>query len=451
MVKTVGFYTLGCKVNQYETTKLSEAFQRENYLLVDEGAPADVYVINTCTVTRLADRKSRQFIRRAKRLNPSCVVVVMGCYPQTNSEELTPLDEIDILVGNAHKEKVVEFVNEFIKEKQIQFHLGNTPMEQSLPTGDLASLSLEPKTRALINIETGCDRFCSYCVIPYARGAVRSVPLEEIVKEAETLVGQGCKEFVLTGINTALYGAEEGYMPSEEGLYGVEIVVKALDDIPGDFRIRLGSLEPTVVDAKYVERLLKYDKLCHHLHLSVQSGSDKILKAMHRKYTVAEYMEIVKIVRTHDSTYGLTTDIIVGFPGETEADFAESLALVEKVGYDKVHGFPYSKRLFTSASSMENQVSSPVKKERNKTLLAVAEKVSLDVRKSLQGKSFRILVEEIVIDVEGKQFWKGHADNFMIFYIPYVPPEERINQFICVIAQHPMDDGMLGQEEKFYA
>lgn len=450
MVKTVGFYTLGCKVNQYETASVSESFRRDGYVIVNEGMPADVYVINTCTVTRLADRKSRQFIRRAKRLNPLCVIAVMGCYPQTNLEEVKQLSEIDIIVGNAQKSKVLDYVNEFYNEQKFQIHLEDTTVEQNL-SGDIPLLHFpEIKTRSLINIQNGCDRFCAYCVIPYARGAVKSVPLVDIVKEAQALVKQGCKELVLTGINTALYGTEESFAPFLNGLYGVEIVVNAINDIPGNFRIRLGSLEPTVVDAAYVQRLLRYDKLCHHLHLSVQSGSDKILKAMNRNYTTADYLDIVKIVRAHDSTYGITTDVIVGFPGETEEDFLESLEFIEKAGYNKVHGFPYSKRLFTTAASMEPQVSPPIKKQRNKILISVAENVSLNVRKTLVGKRFRILVEECVADHNGNRFWKGHADNFVVFYIPTVPEEQLIDQFVYVIAQRIMEEGMLGEKEASY-
>lgn len=450
-MKTVGFYTLGCKVNQYESLKVSDCFLKDGYTVVAEGAPADVYVINTCTVTRLADRKSRQFIRRAKRLNPSCVIVVMGCYPQTNLEEVKQLNEIDIIVGNAQKDQLVAYVKKFYSERKLQIHLRNTLSEQAFPYNNSTVLSSEIKTRALINIQNGCDRFCSYCVIPYARGAVCSVPLELVVKEAQAMVQQGCKELVLTGINTALYGIEENFRALEEKLHGVEIAVKAINDIPGDFRIRLGSLEPTVVDATYVKRLLKYDKLCHHLHLSVQSGSDKILKAMNRNYTVVDYLDIVKVVREHDSTYGITTDMIVGFPGESEADFSESLSLVEQVGYNKVHGFPYSKRLFTAASSMIEQISPPVKKERNKALISLAESVSLGVRKTLIGKRFRILIEEAVTARNGDRFWKGHADNFVVFYIPNTTEEDHINQFVYVIARQVMDEGMLGQKEESYA
>lgn len=448
MLKTVGFYTLGCKVNQYETAKVSAIFSNAGYQIVGDGQPADVYIVNTCTVTRLADRKSRQMIRRAKRLNPSCVVVAMGCYPQTNLAEVGQLEEIDIIVGTVDKEKTLQYVEEFFAEKKLQTHLKDLRAEQIQREDEILTPFLNEKTRALINIQNGCDRFCSYCVIPYARGSVRSVPLEEIIHQAQSLLSQGCKELVLTGINTALYGMESGFESPVEGLYGVETVIRALNELPGDFRIRLGSLEPTVVDAKYVSSLLQYDKLCPHLHLSIQSGSDKILKAMNRNYTVADYLDIVKVVRSYDSSYGITTDIIVGFPGETEEDFADSLALIEKVEYNKVHGFQYSKRLFTVASSMDQQIPPPVKKERNARLLSLAERVSLKVRQALVGKSFRVLTEELVEDCSGKQFWKGHSDYFVVFYIPYLPEENLINQFVRVVALHPFEDGMLGKKEE---
>lgn len=448
MLRTVGFHTLGCKVNQYETAKISAIFKNAGYELVNEGQPADVYIVNTCTVTRLADRKSRQIIRRAKRLNPLCVIVAMGCYPQTNLTEVSQLEEIDIIVGTAEKEKTLEYVEEFFIERKPQIHLRDIHATQMIRKDEASTPLLGEKTRALINIQNGCDRFCAYCVIPYARGSVQSVPLQDIIKEAESFLKQGCKELVLTGINTALYGTEASFKSPDKELSGIEIVIKALNDIPGDFRIRLGSLEPTVVDAKYVQRLLKYEKLCPHLHLSVQSGSDKILKAMNRNYTVADYLDIVKVVRTYDSSYGITTDIIVGFPGEAEEDFEESLALIEKVAYNKVHGFQYSKRLFTVASAMEQQLPPPLKKERNARLLALAEKVSLDIRKSLTGKAFRILVEERIEDRDGNLFWKGHSAYFVVFYIPYSPGEELINRFVRVVALQPLEDGILGQKEE---
>ncbi|NCB41507.1 MAG: tRNA (N(6)-L-threonylcarbamoyladenosine(37)-C(2))-methylthiotransferase MtaB [Clostridia bacterium] len=461
MLKTVEFYTLGCKVNQYETAKLAEIFIQKDYALAKDNEPADLYIINTCTVTRLADRKSRQFIRRAKRLNPSCVVVVMGCYPQTNLQEIKALDGIDIIIGTTNKEKTVEYVDEFLRDRKplirvenvfgeahIRFTADATPLKSELYHEEISSsVSSETKTRVLINIQSGCDRFCSYCVIPYARGPVRSVPLEDIINEAKIHLSEGCKELVLTGINTALYGNEEGFPNSLDHVTGVEIVVRALNAIPGDFRIRLGSLEPTVVDAEYVKRLLKYDKLCHHLHLSLQSGSDRVLKAMNRNYCTSDYMRIVETVKEYDSAYGLTTDIIAGFPGETHDDFTETLKFVEKVGYHKVHGFPYSKRLLTMASSMENQISPAEKKHRINLLLSLSDQVSIRARKELLGKSFRVLVEEIVADDQGNAYWKGHADNFIIFYIPCYPNENFYNQFLQVTALQAIKDGMLGKKE----
>ena len=447
-MRTVGFYTLGCKVNQYETARIAEIFKEKGYVHVEEGKPADVYVVNTCTVTRLADRKSRQMIRRAKRLNPSCVLVAMGCYPQTNLAEVGQLEEIDIIVGTSDKGKILQYVEEYIADRKAQTHVTDLRTEKVQGEAESIKALLNQKTRALINVQNGCNRFCSYCVIPYARGPVRSLPLEKIIQQAQALLSQGCKELVLTGINTALYGTEPGFEAPVEGLGGIEIVIRALNELPGDFRIRLGSLEPTVVDARYVRRLLQYDKLCPHLHLSAQSGSDRILEAMNRNYRVCDYLDIVDAVRAYDSLYGLTTDIIVGFPGETEEDFASSLALVEKAGYHKVHGFQYSRRLFTAAAEMDQQVPPPVKKERNARLLTLAENVSLKAREMQVGKSFRILVEDLVEDCRGKTFWKGHSEYFVLFYIPYVPGENLINQFVRVVALHPLEEGMLGQKEE---
>ncbi|HRV33067.1 MAG TPA: MiaB/RimO family radical SAM methylthiotransferase, partial [Anaerovoracaceae bacterium] len=309
MTKTVAFYTLGCKVNQYESRHLEEQFRAGGYTVVDPSEPALVYVVNTCTVTRFADRKSRQFMRRAKRQNPDSIVVMMGCYPQTNPDETAQIPEADIILDNEEKKLAFHRVEAYVKQDVSQRCSPSvSPARKESP----AALPPDSPTRALLKIQDGCDRFCSYCVIPYARGPVRSRPMEEILREAEALIRTGYRELVLTGINTALYGAD-----LQESNHGVASVIDELCRLPGDFRIRLGSLEPTVVDAAYVEKLLVYDKLCHHLHLSVQSGSDRILKEMNRHYTVADYLRIVRVVRDADPTYGLTTDIITGFPGET--------------------------------------------------------------------------------------------------------------------------------------
>lgn len=442
MTKTVAFYTLGCKVNQYESQQLEAQFREAGYAVVDSRAEADVYVVNTCTVTRLADRKSRQFMRRAKRQNPSSLLVAMGCYPQTNPEEVSRIAEADILVGNEDKGKVFTYVEAFFREHRPNDCMLTEKEQGHADNAALLCVHLESRTRALLKIQDGCDRFCSYCVIPYARGPVRSRPMDEILAEAETLLRAGYRELVLTGINTALYGADQS--GSSEGVISV---VDALSRLKGDFRIRLGSLEPTVVDAAYVEKLLAYDKLCHHLHLSVQSGSDRILDAMNRHYTISDYMEIVRVVRNADPRYGLTTDIITGFPGETEEDFRQSLDLVRQVGYLKVHGFPYSKRLLTRAGEMSGAVPAPVKKERNRRLKEIADVASEAFLRSLEGRRLRVLPEEIFIDAAGQSYWKGHADQFVTVYVSCPSGKLPGNEFVEVVAGVPYEEGVMAGKE----
>ena len=448
MIRSVGFYTLGCKVNQYETQSVAENFLNAGYRVVKEEEPADVYVVNTCTVTRLADRKSRQYIRKMKRLNPAAVIVIMGCYPQTNPVEVLDLLGADIVMGTTDKGKAVEFVEQFLQNREMQNHVRETRVLETQYAEGHSAVGLDSQSRALIKIQDGCDRFCSYCVIPYSRGAIRSRPLEAIVQEAQTLLARGYKELVLTGINTALYGAEKGFLTTSGDAVGVESIVSRLNALPGDFRIRLGSLEPTVVNADYVRGLLKYEKLCHHLHLSVQSGSDEIIRAMNRQYKIQDYLDIVRVLRDFDPHYGITTDIITGFPGETESDFQKSVELVKKVGYLKVHAFPYSQRLYTSAARMENQVSAPIKKERNRKLIEVAANVSLQYRQSLQGSLQRVLIEGPAGYKQGQHLWKGHADNFTEIFFPHPEDSDIANRFINLVALQPFEDGLLGRKEE---
>ena len=439
----VSFYTLGCKVNQYETQAVAEAFRRSGYEIAAEEDTADVYVVNTCTVTRLADRKSRQYIRRMKKANPDAVVVIMGCYPQTNPDEVAQIEEADIILGTTEKTKAPEYVERFLEDCCRQQHVKEPKVLEQCYNEEGGVTCLESKTRALIKIQEGCNRFCSYCVIPYARGAVRSRGLAEIVSEAEKLVKAGYKEIVLTGINTALYGLENEAFLDKSKAYGIETVVDAISEIPGDFRIRLGSMEPTVVDAEYVSRLFKYDKLCHHIHLALQSGSTRIIRAMNRSYTAESYMEIVKVLREFDPCYGITTDIITGFPGETEEDFEESLDMVRKVRYLKVHGFPYSQRLFTPAASMDGQIAPPVKKERNKRLIALAEEVSDGFRSSMIGIPQRVLAEEKGPD----GLWRGHGDNFTEIHFLEESGNDISNTFVTVIPALLYEEGLLGRKE----
>ncbi len=428
-------------MNQYETQLLADMFKDRGWQVVPEENAADAYVINSCSVTGLADRKSRQYLRRMKRQNPAACVVLCGCYSQTNPREVMAIEEVDIVLGSQDKLRAVELTEAFLEGGRTKVCTVNEPRATDTVYRTHQSCSaLESRTRALIKVEEGCNRYCAYCVIPYARGPVRSRPIEDIVLEAQKLVSSGCRELVLTGINTALYGTDrDKNEPS-----GIHSVIEAVSGIEGDFRIRLSSLEPTVVNAAYVEKLFKYDRLCHHLHLSVQSGSDRIIKAMNRHYSVSEYMEIVDALRTFDSDYGITTDIIVGFPSETEEDLARSLELVKRAKYLKVHAFPYSKRLYTAAAAMPGQIAPPVKKERNRLLIEEAEKVSLEFRKSLEGSRMRVLFEE-KDSFEGRMLWKGRASNYTPVY--FDSDEDLSNEFIDMIAGQPLLDGVVGRKE----
>lgn len=455
----VAFYTLGCKVNQYETQALCEEFKRAGFDVTEEDAVADVYVVNTCSVTRIADRKSRQYIRKVKKLNPKSVVVMMGCYPQTNPEETNKIQEADIILGTTDKMSAVSLVQQYLKDQTPQRLVTSKEVTET-KYQELGIVSgIESRTRALIKIEDGCNRFCSYCVIPYARGKVRSRSTKAIVEEAKTILSMGYKEIVLTGINTALYGTEDGYIDDlNTGLKGIEVVVKALNDIEGDFRIRLGSLEPTVVDKNYMKSLLKYEKLCHHVHLSAQSGSTNIIKAMNRHYTREDYLAMVKVLKDFDPLYGITTDIITGFPGETEEDFKQSLSLVDEAEFIKVHCFPYSRRLYTPAAEMENQVPTPIKKERNQKLIEHSNEASNRFRLKMIGTTQKVLVEEIVpvcdcsevthlITKMDEVLWKGHCSNFMTVYFTAKVGIDLSNKFINVKIKAPYEDGVFARKE----
>ena len=453
--KTVSFFTLGCKVNQYESQALAETFRRAGGIVTDsEDSPADVYVVNTCSVTRLADRKSRQFMRRVKRENPEALVIVMGCYPQTNPQEVGAIQEADLILGTTEKMRAVELAEEWFSADpagRTRRNLVEDPVvHQTAYEQHEGITGMETKTRALIKIQEGCNRFCSYCVIPHARGQVRSRSAAAITEEAKSLISAGYKEITLTGINTALYGAEKGFTDDlGTGLEGVEIIVKALNDLPGDFLIRLGSMEPTVIDADTIQRLFRYDKLAHHVHLSIQSGPDRVIARMNRHYTAEEYLEIVRRCRSFDPLYGITTDIITGFPGETEEDFEASRRIVDQVNYLHVHCFPYSRRMYTPAADMPDQIPPPVKKQRNKELIALAEEVSERFRASMIGSRQRVLAEETEQTGQGL-LWKGHCSNYCVVYFrdPSMSDPSRSasleNQWIDVKIETVFKDGVMG-------
>jgi len=432
----IAFHTLGCKVNQYETEALKERFRSRGYEIVPESGIADVYVVNTCTVTNIADRKSRQYIRRVRKINPESVIVATGCYAEVKPGEAAEIEGVDIVVGNQNKMELPDHLEAFLKggepvrdDGQVRRQAG-----EYAETGLLSAM--ESKTRALIKVQDGCNRFCSYCIVPYARGELRSRPLKSILREAETLIGNGFKEIVLTGINTALYGAEEGFA----GSGGLEEVISGLNSLGGDFRIRLSSLEPTVIDAAYVQKLFKYEKLCHHIHLSLQSGSDKILERMNRKYSIGEYMEIVRTLLDFDRGYGISTDIIAGFPGESEDDFQKSLEIIQKVNFCKVHVFKYSGRKGTAAAEMSGQTDGKEKSKRSAMLMAEGGRSAQRFFESNVGTQKRVLIEEYM---ESIGCYSAYTDNYIKVYNKFYPEKRvNINEFVDVTLTEIYKDGM---------
>lgn len=448
----IAFHTLGCKVNQYETEAMKEQFTAAGHRIVGEEDPADVYIINTCTVTNLADRKSRQYIRRMKAQCPEAVVAVTGCYAQVSPEDLMAMDEVDIVTGNGEKDALLTYVETFCQDREKQKHVLSYDQLTAYQDSGVIT-SMESRTRAYLKIEEGCDRFCAYCLIPYARGHVRSRNPAEIVEEAKALIAAGFKELILTGINTALYGTEPGFvarygkamrLPDAETnptSSGIVPLIALLNALPGEFRLRLSSLEPTVVNAGYVRQLFPYEKLCHHLHLSVQSGSDRVLKLMNRHYDRQAYLEIVKTLRDFDPGYGITTDIIVGFPGEQPEDFADSLRMVREAGFGKVHGFRYSKRPKTAAAKMKEQVSGEVKNQRITKLLTAGEAAASEF---LQGCARRQEIRTVLFEERDADGWLvGYSDNYI--RVRALGPETMVNRFQKVKLLEIEQDGMKGE------
>jgi threonylcarbamoyladenosine tRNA methylthiotransferase MtaB len=422
----ISFHTLGCKVNQYETEALIACFKGRGYEVAKESEDADVYVINTCTVTALAEKKSRQLIRRAKKRNPDCIIAVTGCYAEVAPSEVSCIEGVDVMCGNSNKMGLPQYLESFIY---------GTAMVDSAPHQGYGIVeTMESKTRAFIKVQDGCNRFCSYCIIPYARGEVSSRPLDSITEEAGALIKNGYKEIVLTGVNTALYGMDTSLHN------GIESIIDELSRIPGDFRIRLSSLEPTVINADYVKKLLKYDKLCPHLHLSLQSGSDKVLKAMNRRYSIKEYMEIVDALKSYDPDYGISTDIIAGFPGEKEDEFQKSIYMLVKVKFCKVHVFSYSNRRGTAAAGMEEQVCGREIKSRAGRLISSGETSMQQFFSSNAGKTRRVLVEEFL---EGEGAYTGYTDNYIKVYINKNYTDKMVlNEFADVKLTGLYKDGM---------
>ena len=399
-MKTFSILTLGCKVNQYESEAMKELFEKNQYLEVDkETDVADVYIVNTCTVTNLSDRKSRQYIRRAKRENPDAIVAVVGCYSQVSPKEVESLEDVDIIIGTSERERIVELCENYKKDQ------GKINIVRSLK-GDREFQKIKTTrehimTRSYMKVQDGCNRFCSYCIIPYARGEIRSRTIEDSLEEAKVLAKAGYKEIVLTGIHIGSYGKDLG----DKRLIDL---IEAIGKVQGIERIRLSSVEPVIITDEFMERALETKKLCDHFHLSLQSGSNKILKAMNRRYTREEYMEKCQIIRKYMPYAGLTTDIIVGFPTETDEDFNDSLDLVEKVKFSKIHVFKYSKRKGTPAASMKNQVDGNIKIERSEKLLETNDRLMEEFIEKNKNRSLKVLFEERKGD-----YYEGYTTNYI--------------------------------------
>ena len=421
MEKTVAFCTLGCKVNQYETNAMIEQFINKGYTIKEFNEKADIYIINTCTVTNMADRKSRQMLRRVKEINQNALVVACGCYAQVAKEELEKIPEIDLIYGTNEKNKIAEYIEEF--RKGTDFQLGNVPNGKVTDVMyqkeflDFGTTDYTEKTRAVIKVQDGCDRFCSYCIIPYARGHVRSRKIESVVEEVTKIAQKGIKEVVITGIHVASYGKD-----FKEKKQLIDLL-EEINKIDGIERIRLGSLEPTLINEEFLERLTKLEKICDHFHLSLQSGCDETLKRMNRRYTTEEFKNTTELLRKAYPNVSLTTDIIVGFPGETEEEFNKTYEFLKDINFYQMHIFKYSPRKGTKAAVMANQIDGKVKEERSNKLIELSHQNEIEHNKKEIGKELEVLWEE-----KDGDYIKGHTNNYKLVKIPYKPIENTITK-----------------------
>ena len=377
-----------------------EQFMKKNYTIVDIEDVADIYVINTCTVNNMADRKSRQMLRKVKEKNENAIIVACGCYAQVAKEELEKIPEIDIILGINEKNHIVGFVEKYMQEQQKEIVITDVMKQKEFL--DFGTTAYTDKTRAVVKIQDGCDRFCSYCIIPYARGRVRSRKIESIVDEVKAIAEEGIKEIVITGIHIASYGKD-----FTDGTKLISLL-EAINQVKGIERIRLGSLEPTLITDEFVKRLTKLEKICDHFHLSLQSGCDETLQRMNRKYTTKEFKEVVTRLRNAYPQVALTTDIIVGFPGETEKEFSRTYQYLKEIQFYKMHIFKYSPRKGTKAAVMKDQIDGKIKEERSKKLIALSDENEKMYNSQYVGKEVSVLFEER----EGK-YMKGHTTNYM--------------------------------------
>ena len=409
-MRKAALHNLGCKVNAYETEAMQQLLEEAGYEIVPFQEKADVYVINTCSVTNIADRKSRQMLHRAKKMNPDAVVVAAGCYVQAAGEELKKDAAIDVIIGNNRKKDLVPLLDEYFAGKHVEedslIDIGKTREYEALHINKIAD-----HTRAFIKIQDGCNQFCSYCIIPYTRGRVRSRKPEEIMEEIKGLVDKGYREVVLTGIHLSSYGLDL------DGITLLDLMVK-IDKIQGLERLRLGSLEPRIVTEEFTRTLAGLRTICPHFHLSLQSGCDATLKRMNRRYTTEEYEKGCQILRKYFDRPAITTDVIVGFPQETEEEFAQTVEFLKRIHFYEMHVFKYSRRAGTRAADMPGQLTENQKGQRSDVLLKLDQEMSLENRKSFLGEEKEVLMEEKIV-IDGTEYLVGHTREYVKAAIPW--------------------------------
>lgn len=430
---TIAFYTLGCKVNNYETEAICELFKNAGYEKVDFDKVADVYVINTCTVTNIGDRKSRQMIRRAIRQNPDAVICVTGCYAQTNPQEIAQIEGVDIIIGTSGREKIVELVDKFRVNREPITYVKD--VFRDVEFENIPVINYESRTRANIKIQEGCQNFCTYCIIPFARGKMRSKNPNSVIEEIQNLVNHGHLEIILTGIHTGGYGVDlENYDLAD-------LIVDIEKRVKGIKRLRISSIEISQINDKMLEVMRNSQILAKHLHVPLQSGSNTVLDRMNRKYTTNEYFAKIEEIRSLFPDIALTTDVIVGFPGETEEEFQETYEFIKRVGFTELHVFPYSKRSGTKAAKMTNQVPEYIKTLRVNELLSLSNELAINYAKKFVGKVINVIFEEKAHDEEG--YIIGHASNYL--KVKALGNEERCGQEWQVLVKRPSYPLVLGE------
>ena len=411
-MRKAAFHNLGCKVNSYETEAMQQLLEDAGYEIVPFREGADVYIINTCSVTNVADRKSRQMLHRAKKMNPSAAVVAVGCYVQAAGAELKKDEAVDLIVGNNQKKDLVQILDDYFVDHENSGEILDIGHSQEYE--ELHIRRIADHTRAFIKVQDGCNQFCSYCIIPYTRGRVRSRRPEDIEHEVRGIAEAGYKEIVLTGIHLSSYGVDF----KDEQKENLLTLIKRLDQIPGIERLRLGSLEPRIVTREFAKELARLRTICPHFHLSLQSGCDATLKRMNRRYNAAEYQACCEILREEFDNPAITTDVIVGFPGETEEEFAETERFLKAIHFYEMHIFKYSRRAGTRAADMPDQVPEGTKSVRSDILLALEKQQSLEYRGRFLGTEEEILLEE-PIEIDGTKYMMGHTRQYVKGAVPY--------------------------------